>query len=113
MSIKKIVAIIDELQLEKVENNLTKHGVTGFTIHPVKGRGKYCNTFSRDGLVTHVQIEIYTGEQHANKIAKSIMQIADVGADSEGLVAITSVDELFWIGDQKPAAAEEFNFFEV
>lgn len=112
MLIKKVSAIIDELQLEKVENVLGEHGVTGFSIHQVKGRGSYCNTFSRDGLVSHVQIEIYTSVKHANKIAMLIMQTADVGADSEGLVTITSVEQLFWVSQKTPVDAEAFNFYE-
>lgn len=41
MPIKKITAIIDELQWVKVEKALEVHGVTGFTVHAVKGRGNY------------------------------------------------------------------------
>ncbi len=112
MSIKKITAIIDELQLVEVEKALESHGVTGFTVQTVKGRGNYCNTFSRSHLVQHVKIVIYTSTQHANKIATLIMQTAGVGAESEGLVAITAVDELFWVNKQSPAVADEFNYFE-
>jgi len=113
MAIKKITAIFDELHVEKVANALEAHGVKGFTVHPVKGRGSYCNTFSRNHLVRHTQIEIYTAENHAKKIARLLMKVAHVGADSEGLVAITSVDELNWIFQQKQAVIEDFNYFEV
>ena len=113
MSIKKITAIIDELQLDAVEKALELHGVTGFTVQAVKGRGNYCNTYSRNHLVNHAQIVIYTGDQHARSITTLIMQTADVGAESEGLVEITSVDELFWVHEQSPAVVDEFNYFEV
>ncbi|AGS39647.1 P-II family nitrogen regulator [Cycloclasticus zancles] len=63
MPIKKITAIIDELQWVKVEKALEVHGVTGFTVHAVKGRGNYSNTYSKDHLVDHVQIVIYTGDK--------------------------------------------------
>ena len=53
MNIKKVTAIINEMQLDNVANALCEHGVKGFTIHPVSGRGSYCNTYSKDGLVTH------------------------------------------------------------
>ena len=79
MTIKKITAIINEMQLDNVAKALCEHGVTGFTIHPVSGRGNYCNTFS----------------------------------DSEGLVAITTVDELFWVYQQTPAQIDDFNFNDV
>mgnify|MGYP003385170841 FL=1 len=110
MTIKKITAIINEMQLDNVAKALCEHGVTGFTIHPVTGRGNYCNTFSKDGLVTHTQIEVYTSEEYAIQIASLIMKIADVALDSEGLVAITSVDELFWVYQQTPARVNDFNF---
>ncbi len=113
MPIKKITAIIDELQWVKVEKALEVHGVTGLTVHAVKGRGNYSNTYSKDHLVDHVQIVIYTGDKHARRIATLIMQTADVGAESEGLVEITSVDELFWVHEQSLAVASEFKYFEV
>ena len=112
MTIKKITAIIDELLLESVEKKLGAHGVIGFTIHPVKGRGVYSNTFTKSKLVNHSQIELYTSEANASSIAKLIMQTADIGGESEGLVAINSVEELYWINGQKPATNEEFKFFE-
>ncbi len=113
MAIKKITAIIDELQLTAVETALESQGVKGFTIHPVQGRGDYCNTYSRNQLVNHAQIEIYTSVKHANKIAKLIIQTADVGAQSEGLVAITAVDQLYWVCSGDTAAANEFKYYEV
>ena len=110
MTIKKITAIINEMQLDNVAKALCEHSITGFTIHPVTGRGNYCNTFSKDGLVTHKQIEIYTSEKHATQIASLIMKTADVALDSEGLVAITTVDELFWVYQQTPVQVNNFNF---
>ncbi|MEY8214331.1 MAG: P-II family nitrogen regulator [Colwellia sp.] len=110
MTIKKVTAIINEMQLDNVAKALGEHGVTGFTIHPVTGRGNYCNTFSKDGLVTHKQIEVYTNDEYATKVAHLIMKTADVALDSEGLVAITSVDELFWVYQQTPAQFNDFSF---
>jgi len=113
MAIKKVIAIIDELVLDAVEDALEAHGVRGFTIHPVKGRGNYCNTFTKNKLVNHSQIELYTSEASADKIASLIMKIADVGGESEGLVAINAVEQLHWVNGQKAASDEEFKFFEV
>lgn len=110
MTIKKITAIIDEMQLDNVAKALCDHGVTGFTLHPVTGRGNYSNTFSNDGLVNHKQIEVYTSEEYATQVAHLIMKTADVAVDGEGLVAITSVDELFWVYQQTSAQISDFNF---
>tara|TARA_R110002167_G_scaffold179835_2_gene379911 strand:- start:229162 stop:229536 length:375 start_codon:yes stop_codon:yes gene_type:complete len=112
MKFKKVTAIINAMKLDNVASALNENGVNGFTIHPVRGRGNYCNTFSKDGLVTHKQIEVYTLDVHATKIARLIMKTADVALDSEGLVAITSVDELFWVYQQTPAQVSDFNFID-
>ncbi len=111
MPIKKIIAIIDPMQLVAIEKALGSHGVTGFTIFPVKG--SYCNTFSKNGLVSHIQIELYTAEQHALPIAELIMQTADVGVDDEGIIAIQSVEELFRVKGQTTIKQDELKFFEV
>jgi len=113
MTIKKITAIIDEMQLDNVAKALCDHGVTGFTIHPVTGRGNYSNTFSKGGLVTHKQIEVYTSEEYAIQVAHLIMKTADIAVDGEGLVAITSVDELFWVYQQTSAQINDFSFNEA
>jgi len=41
------------------------------------------------------------------------LQTADVALDSEGLVAITTVEELCWVYQQTSAQAEDFNFNEA
>jgi nitrogen regulatory protein P-II 1 len=110
MAVKKITAIIDELLLESVEKNLVAHGVTGFTITQVKGRGYYYNSYSQDKLIEHYQIDIYTAEKYAVSIAKLIMQVADINIDGEGFVAITSVDQFFWIKKQNFAQEDDFNY---
>jgi len=111
MNLMKITAIIDQLQLDHVQAALESHGVIGFSIQPVKGRGKYCNTYSKDHLVEHVQIDLFVPANDAHKIAQLILHTADVGADSEGLVAIIPVDTLYWVKDQMYAKPEDFKYF--
>ncbi|PCI63267.1 MAG: transcriptional regulator [Gammaproteobacteria bacterium] len=112
MSIKKVTAIIGELMLDNVEQALMDHGVTGFTIHPVKGRGYYANLYSEDGLVSHSQIEIFTNGEYAKKIVNLIMKITNIGVDGQGLIAVTSVDELYGIGKKSLVNESQFNFFD-
>ncbi len=112
MSVKKVIAIVNELRLDEIESALGAHGVSGFSIHPVMGRGIYCNTFSKDNLVKHIQIEVFTSDKHSTKIAELIVKTAHVGADSEGLVAIMSVDELFWISEQQVISEEQYQYFD-
>ena len=113
MTIKKITAIIDEFQLEAVEKALDSHGVCGFTAQSIQGRGDYCHNCSRNHLVNQVKIELYTEERLVQQITRLILHTADLGEESEGLVAITSVDELFWVNGERHAAEDEFNYFEV
>lgn len=113
MSFKKITAVFDELRLDVIEKALESHGVSGFSIHAVKGRGSYFNAFNRDHLVNHLQMEIYTNQEHANAIAELVMNAASVDTEGEGLVAITPVDGLFRIHGKKAAKADEFKYFEV
>ena len=110
MSINKITAIVNEFNLNNIEEALLNHGVNGFTVTEVKGRGSYCNNYTKDKLVSHNQIEIFSSEEHAPEIAKLIMEIADVGMYSEGLIAITPVDSLQWIYQQTALADKDFNF---
>lgn len=110
MGIKKITAIIDELQVKGVQWALEQNCVSGVTIYPVKGRGDFFNMFSHDHLVDHVQIDIYTSEEHVENIVDLIMDTADVGGQSEGLVVVTSVESMYWIKGKKAAYSEEFKF---
>jgi len=41
------------------------------------------------------------------------MKAADSGITSEGLIAITPVEELYWIKEKRQVSEYEFNCFEV
>jgi nitrogen regulatory protein P-II 1 len=110
MTFKKVVAIFDELRLDAVKASLIKHGVTGFTVHEVYGRGNYFYAANEQVLIKHIQVNIYTIEENAEKIAKLIVETAHVNADAEGLVAIEAVDNLYWIHTQLPSCAEDHKF---
>ncbi len=110
MAFKKVVAIFDEQRLDAVKTSLIKHGVTGFTVHEVYGRGKYFDAIDEQHLIKHIQLNIYTIAEHAEKIAKLIVETAHVNADAEGLVAIEAVDALYWIHTKLPSSVEEHRF---
>ena len=113
MAFKKAAAIVDEFRLEKIEPAPRAHGVSGFSMYSVKGRGHYFNSFKRDGLVAHTLICVYTSEKHVKAIVQVIMNAADTGVTSEVLVAISPVDEMYWIKGNKPISEYEFNCLEV
>ncbi|MDG1733273.1 MAG: hypothetical protein P8M49_01345 [Thalassotalea sp.] len=59
MTIKKL-PLLFEIPLGNVEKALCDYGVTGLIIHPATGRRNHCNTYSKDGLVVHKQVDVYT-----------------------------------------------------
>ncbi|MEC9413199.1 MAG: P-II family nitrogen regulator [Pseudomonadota bacterium] len=109
MNIHKVIAIFDELRLDEVEQTLIQHGVKGFTLHPVRGRGHYFDSFNRDHLTKHIQMEVYTSADQSRLIAQLILDAAHMNVDSEGLVTIVSVNDLLWIHTKKSATDADFH----
>jgi nitrogen regulatory protein P-II 1 len=93
---------------KKLEKALLQHGVIGYTLHQVCGHGVYNAIYGQSELVDHLQIDIYTSSVYAPTIAELIVDTVSVNADSEGLVAILPVDELYWIHSKTKVKAEEF-----
>ncbi|PKH02107.1 P-II family nitrogen regulator [Psychromonas sp. MB-3u-54] len=112
MSLKKVTAIFDELRLSNVEDTLRKHSIIGYTIHKTEGRGAYVDTYNKNKLSPHIQMDIYTSDKYAAKVAKIIINAAYTNTEDEGLVSITSVDELFWIHTKHAVQEDEFKIIE-
>ena len=110
MDINKVTAIFDEFRLKEVVETLIRHGVKGFTLHPVRGRGYYFDSFNENHLIKHIQMEIYAKAEQAKEIAQLIVDAAHVNADSEGLVCIVPVNDLLWIHDKRSATDSDFPF---
>ena len=108
MSLCKVVAIFDEFRLENFERELKAHGVHGFTLHPVRGRGRYFDSFNENHLIKHIQMEIYTSDTHAKSLCRLIADVAYTGSESEGLVSVVPVSSVVWIHDKKEAQVNDF-----
>lgn len=108
MNINKVMAIFDEFRLKNVEETLIRHGVKGFTLHPVRGRGHYFDSFNENHLIKHIQMEVYAKAEQAKEIARLIVDAAYANADSEGLVCIVPVNDLLWIHDKRGAIDNDF-----
>lgn len=108
MNICKVSAIFSEFRLKEVEEALIEHGVNGFTLHPVRGRGRYFDSFNENHLLKHIQVEVYVREHKAGDIVRCIIEAAHVNTVSEGLVSILPVHELFWIHEKRRAVDEDF-----
>jgi len=108
MTFSKVTAIFDELKLQDVEQALVRHKIQGYTLHPVRGKGRYFDSFNSSGLVKHIQMEIITVGKRAGEIGEIIAEAAYSNTDSEGLVAVEPVSEMRWIHDRRLATADDF-----
>ena len=106
MSYKKVTAIIRNDVLEKVERALQAIGVNGISVTKVKGYGEYANFYSKDWMVSHSRIEIFTLESKADTIARAIMEAAYVGLEGDGIVAVLPVEKLYRIRTQSEVTAD-------
>jgi nitrogen regulatory protein P-II 1 len=109
MSFSKVTAIFDELTLEHFEREIKRLGVSGYTIHQVKGRGRFSATRYHNPAQPHVMVDIYISRKNADQLAKEVLKILDVGADSEGIVSVTSIDDLYWVCGQEKVDTEQFS----
>ncbi len=107
MKLRKINAIIRCEVLEQVERKLQDMGVQGVTVSQVKGFGEYANTYTKDWLVTHARIEIFTDEAQADAIAEAILETAHTGVSGDGIVAILPVEKLLRIRTKCDDSARE------
>ncbi len=97
MDYRKVTAIIRREVLEKVERKLQEIGVQGISVTKVKGYGEYTDFYSRDWMVSHARVEIFTSEAEAEAIAQAIMEAAHVGQEGDGIIAVLPVEKLYRI----------------
>jgi len=107
MNYRKVTAIIRCDVLEKVEYELQHKGVRGISVTKVKGYGEYADFYSRDWLVSHARIEIFTDESQVDIIARSIIKAAHVGLEGDGIVAVLPVEKLYRIRTQSEVSMDE------
>ena len=101
MSFAKVTAIVRPSAVPEIEKQLRADGVPGMTVSRVKGYGDYADFFRKDWMVTHVRIEVFIAESHAEKIAETIMNAAHTGLEGDGLVAILPVSSIYHIRMKK------------
>ncbi len=107
MDYRKITAIIQREVLEKVEQKLQSMGVEGISVTKVKGYGEYADFYSKDWMVSHARIEIFTIESRADDIAEAIIETAHVGLEGDGIVAVLPVEKLYRIRTRTEATIDE------
>lgn len=107
MELRKIIAVVRNQSLEKVEGRLVDLGVKGISVTKVKGYGEYANFFDPDWMVTHARIEIFTEEAKVDEIVTAIMDIAHTGLEGDGIIAEIPVKKLFRIRTKSEAHPDE------
>ncbi len=107
MDIMKIVAIIRNEALEKVEGRLVDMRVHGISVTKVKGYGEYANFFNPDWLVTHARLEIFTEEGKVDEVTTAIMEVAHTGMEGDGIVAVIPVRKLYRIRTKSEVGPED------
>ncbi len=107
MEFRKVTAIIRADALEKVERKLRDMDVKGVSVTKVKGYGEYADFYSKDWMVSHARIEIFTHETKADAIARAIMETAHVGVEGDGIVAVLPVETVYRIRSRTIATSDE------
>jgi nitrogen regulatory protein P-II 1 len=107
MELKKITAIIPNLQLGKVEQSLRDMGVKGITVSHVKGYGEHKKFFSNDWLSSSSRIEIFTLKDKVDSIVQAILESASTGVKGDGLIAVLPVEKIYRIRTKTEATASE------
>ncbi|NOZ51995.1 MAG: P-II family nitrogen regulator [Gammaproteobacteria bacterium] len=107
MNYRKITAIIRRSVLEKVEQKLQQLGIRGINVTKVKGYGEYADFYSKDWMVSHARIEIFTNETKVDAIAQAIMDTAHVGLEGDGIVAVMPVEKIYRIRTRSEAKIDE------
>lgn len=107
MEFRKVTAIIRVDALEGVERKLRDMGVKGVSVTKVKGYGEYADFYSKDWMVSHARIEIFTHENKADAIARAIMEAAHAGVEGDGIVAVLPVEKVYRIRTRTMASSDE------
>jgi nitrogen regulatory protein P-II 1 len=105
--LRKIVAIIRNEALEKVEDRLVDMRVKGISVTRVNGYGEYANFFNPSWMVTHSRLEIYAERSRVDEITAAVMDVAHTGMEGDGIVAVIPVDKLYRIRTKSEISPED------
>ncbi len=99
MNYRKITAIINADCLPAVEEVLRHETTIEVAIAHVKGYGDYKNFYDPEWTSTKARIEVFAELSHVPRIAEAIMGAAYAGLDTDGIVAVLPVEEIYRITD--------------
>jgi len=101
---KKIEAVLREERLDKVKKALSDIGIVGLTVAEVRGRGRGAGMTLqwRTGsyvvdLLPRVLLTIVLSDDNVEATVNAIQQAAHTGDKGDGMIFVTSVDEVIRI----------------
>ncbi len=95
MEFKKVVAIVRNRVLERVEERLIDLRVKGISVSRVKGYGEAANFFSPEWEFPYARIEVFCEKGMVEEIVKAILDTAHTGLPGDGIVAVHPVEMLY------------------
>jgi len=104
---RKVTAIVRVDRLERVEKALQDLHVSGVSVSRVKGYGEYADFFARDWMSPYARVEIFTSEEHAERISDAVLRAASTGTRGDGIVAVEAVDSVLRVRSNTPIATDE------
>ncbi len=98
---KKIEAIIKPFKLDEVKDALNEIGIQGMTVTEVKGFGRqkghtelYRGAEYVVDFIPKIKVEIVISDALAEKVVKTVEQVAKTGKIGDGKIFVYSVDEV-------------------
>ncbi len=98
---KKIEAIIKPFKLDEVKDALNEISIQGMTVTEVKGFGRqkghtelYRGAEYVVDFIPKIKVEIVVTDALAEKVVKTIEQVAKTGKIGDGKIFVYSVDEV-------------------
>ncbi len=104
---RKVTALVRTSVVEAVEKALQAIHVKGVSVTRVKGYGEYANFFSRDWMVPHARLEIFTCAADVPRIVEAILSAASTGLAGDGIVCVLPVEQVWRIRSRSQARPEE------
>ena len=98
---KLVTAVIKPHRVEEVKTALRAVGITGMTVHEVKGVGRqgghaevYRGTEYRVDLLPKVRFEVLVGPEAVDDVVDAIVAAAATGKIGDGKVWVTEVESI-------------------
>lgn len=106
MRFKKITAMITRTSLDRVSDALKNIQVTWITVCSQRGHGEHPVISERDWMSDCVRIEIFIEGEKTKDVVDAIGYAAYEGLESNGMIAVESVEEFIPIREFKTQLAD-------